>query len=1164
MYKCLVFLSVVCVCVCATAQSIYSVDPQTVPYDETIAAEVSVEGNKSTVVYASNSVLSSGKWYKVKVNSTGMMRLSKTMLAKMGFSDMSKVSVYGNGGERLEYANKSFRIDDLARVKVYRTDDGVLFYAKSGDRWLYSDYYNSYTCKINEYDKDTYYYITDSQTPSESPAIVYQHTCEVTDTTDVYVTGVHHELSLENLLKSGVDWLGEKISGDKPSKTVTLDVLPRDVCDTVYVRCRLVGRSGSEMPYSLYYNDELLFEDVFSAVSTSSTTSSYGSYREVKEEVITSDDTRNEFRIEFKPNQSTDCVWIDYITVSSTANLDMEGKDELMFRVPKTFTAKQPTRLDENPVETCLAYEISGADESTVVWKVNDYNEPVVMPASYKDGKLMIFHDRGVKSEFVAFNPNGVMREPELVGVVENQNLHGLSPVNYVIVYHPDFKEQAERLADLHRKHSGISVAAVNVNLIYNEFASGRTEPTAIRDFLRMMYKRGASTDNDLRYALLFGDGSYDNRKFANDPSNKIPTYQSAQSLIQSDTYVTDDFFGWLGDSDGSSDWGSRMDIGIGRFPVQTLEEAKQAVDKSEAYILNRDYSAWKNSVVVVADDGDECEHIEYAEVISDIVESEHVDLNVKRIYLETYAAERTSTGIVYPKAHDDFMSSVNNGCLVLNYVGHGGHNALTDEGLFKQKDIYEWSNIKRLPFFITATCDFTPFDKNDAFSAGEESFLYPHGGFVGLFTTTRLVYGSSNNKIHKAMCEYLLEENENGRRYTIGEASMLAKVKAGGMTNSFKYVLIGDPAITLRYGDECFVATDSVNGEHIDVCETSIAALRQNTINGSVRDANGNICSGFNGQVFVTLYDKRVNKTMTGPVSGSSFQYEDNGSILYSGLVNVTNGLFESSFILSKDINFEVGHGKVSYYAVSTDSIEAVGSMNTILVGGVSEQIMEDVDGPTIEFWADYPEFVNGGETGPNPIVYAVISDESGINVSGLGVGHNISIYVDNDRVNAINVNEYFEYDLGSYTSGKLAFPMPTLSDGKHVITIKAWDNLNNSSIKEIEVNSSVRTGISFGEKDVYPLPFLYDSSLKLSFSHNCGGGSLKLTMSVYGINGQMLTTSQAEIVSSGNKVDDIVLTDLIPEIKNLSSGMYFLRVEINGNNRKGSFVKKIAIKAQ
>ena len=115
----------------------------------------------------------------------------------------------------------------------------------------------------------------------------------------------------------------------------------------------------------------------------------------------------------------------------------------------------------------------------------------------------------------------------------------------------------------------------VNPFQIYNEFSSGAQDIVAIRDFVRMFYERATSVNDLPKYLLLFGDGSYDNKNRLTDNTNFIPTYQSVNSLSITGSLVSDDYYGLLDSTEGRWSAGVEyVDVGIGRFPVKTIEEA--------------------------------------------------------------------------------------------------------------------------------------------------------------------------------------------------------------------------------------------------------------------------------------------------------------------------------------------------------------------------------------------------------------------------------------------------------------------------------------------------------------------------------------------------------------------------------------------------------------
>ncbi len=1122
-----------------------SVDPL-----EVVDAEVEVPDVvlKSTRVYADNSVLSSGNWVKVRVTTSGIKRLTKSALAQMGFSDASKVSVYGNGGAELPFYNATSRTDDLAQLSVLRQDGDILFYAEGVTTWSVGTS-APFTASRHSSDAYSYYYITDSGTPSPSPSTADASELTVAKTVESYDYRDYFHERKNNLNKSGRNWWGDSFSLTTGQNTVTFD-LPEASSDATlgYVAIRFAARVTSATTYSVSVNDTELSTGSISAITIGSTT---GYYAMATEKTIKTSALGGTTSVTVDVNFSsgTELAWLGYVTLISRTPLAMSG-DELLFRNSDTYSLSGASK-----------YVLSGASKSTVVWDISSVSTPKLMSTTYTNGALEFVHENASGSEFVAFNPSATFEAPEVVGTVSNQNLHAMQPCDYIILYHSDFREQAERLAELHRTYSGLTVQTACTDEIYNEFSSGQYDVSALRDFIKMLYDRGLDSGNELRYVLLFGNGTYDNMTVGtSNPRNKIPTYQSSQSLYGSQTYVTDDFFGWLDDSEGKTDLSNKVDVGIGRFPVQTDEEATDVVDKVETYLTGLDEGAWRAKCVFVADDGDSNEHFNYADANAVIVEKMHPEYNITKIYQEAYTSETTSTGVRYPQAMKDFENSINNGSLLMNYVGHGGYNALTDDQLLRQSYLQNYTNRTKLPFFITATCDFAPFDNLGDISIGEELLLRPYGGFIGLFTTTRLVYGDSNYKINSALYDRLLERDENDEPYRIGDAVKYAKQNVV-LINSMKYVLLGDPALVLANESNLTVNTDSINGIAMED-EPNLSAIATSTISGSIRTADGDVDETFNGTVAVTLFDKKQTRKTLGSKSAVA-TFEEYSNTLYSGLVTVENGRFSVQFILSKDIDFDEGYGRVSYYAWSSDGRRAIDADNQILISGITLPTETDTVGPQITMWVDYPEFVDGGVTGTNPMLYVTLEDPAGINTSGSGVGHDISLWIDDDRINAVTLNDYFTYDTGSSTKGTLTYSISGMEDGTHTFYIKAWDNLNNSSDKLVTVDVSPESQISFGQTQLYPQPaHCMSADLKLRFSHNDGGSVMTAYINVYSVNGQHIADSSISIVASQTQTDEIMLMDLLPEIRHLPSGLYFMKVDLESNSgRKGNFQKKLIV---
>lgn len=1099
--------------------------------------------------HVEQSVLSSGRWVKVKVASSGIYSLSASSLSKWGFADISKIAVYGNGGAQLPYAVSDERIDDLKKLPVIKTGNKILFYAQGTRTWSYNATYAKFNGVVNIYDDNSYYYITDSQEPSVAPESYDVSGLSASATTAVYSSRVHHELNEVNLLESGREWFGEIFTLKKPSKTITLSLPHKaDATQNIKMTIRLLARAAATLPYTIYYNDEKLSSGNISNVAMSnSATEEYAKSVVRNLNVKNSDPDKNEIRIEFAFNSDAETAWLDYISLTSNAALDMDNGSSFDFRWVNSFSRSGATN-----------YTIANAPEGTVVWNVQDPTSPVAIPTKRSGMNIDMLYANGSQSDFVAFNPNGHFDEPTYVGVVANQNLHGQQPVNYLIITNALFREQAERLAEIHRKNSGISVQVAELGDIYNEFSSGKQDVSAIRDYIKMFYDRDTTYESGLRYVLLFGDGSYDNR--VDNPKNYLPTYQSANSVHKAQSYVTDDFFGWLDDGESVTDTGSRIDIGVGRFPCETVEDAKALVDKSEIYLTRLESGSWKKKVFFTSDDGDENEHVSYAEQVAQITESKYPDLIIKRAYIDVFVPTVTSSGIYYAGAHDAFIEAVNNGTLIMNYTGHGIYWGITGEGLFRNTDIKRFTNKYRMPFFVTAACDIGGFDLPDL-SVGEESLLYSNGGFIGCFVTTRVVYSDSNFKVNSALMRGLHAKDDLGRYYSVGDASRMAKAETGNLINTLKYILLGDPAIVLCH-NELNIVTDSVNGVPYENIDEPIKALGVCNVAGSVVDQDGNVDEGFNGNVDVVLYDKR-GVTKTNGTQSDVFVFEEYNNVLYRGKANVENGRFDIQFRLSKDINYEVGYGRLTYYATSTDNKEADGVSNAVLVGDIESNLEVDTIGPAITAWFDYPEFESGQVTGSNPILYAIIEDPSGVNTSGLGVGHDLVLFFDDNRENYIIVNEYFTYESGSSVRGRLCYQLNGLSNGLTNVSIKAWDNVNNSSLVDVDIKVDDKSKIRFGQTDLYPSPLTYNNpDLKLKFSHNDGGNTLKLKVKLYSINGQLAVNETLTIIAAETLTEEIVLSDEIPAIAALPNGLYVAEFTVDSSSgRTGSFKKKFSI---
>ncbi|MDO4461300.1 MAG: type IX secretion system sortase PorU [Bacteroidia bacterium] len=1097
---------------------------------------------------ASSSVLSSGKWVKASVSESGLYRLTAKTLSSWGYNDISKIAVYSNGGAELPLLNSTSRIDDLALLPVYRTNNEVVFYISARDSWKYNYSSNIYECKRNEWDGSTYVFITDDTTPSPSLESCPLPSSQPSHTVTYNSTLNYHELHKVNIHQSGQSWYGEPLNKQNPKLNIDFGSLQRASSGKVYVRLQLCAATKERMEYSLLYNDSTIVNNYIRAyqsaneVAVGASTSRSFAYK--------SSNAANVLSLQCSFSQATDIAYLDNVTLEVPTKIQMPKNGILSLNI------SQGTREARY-----LASKVSidGANKDTWVWCVDDPTNPTSVVTSTEGSTMSFSQSNSQVHKYIAFNASAISSLPEPIfdSAIANQNLHATPSVEYLIVYHPLFKAQAEELADFHRQHSGLSVAAINVNEIYNEFGGGQRSAIAIRDFVKYLY---TSYDGALKYLLLFGSGSYDNLSYdAANPFNLIPTYQSAQSLNLSQTYCTDDFYGWLDKNEVSSDTRATLEIGIGRFPVTNVADAQVLVDRVKRYMSNPDKGAWINRAIQFACEGDNNEHALYANENADYLESSDESMDVVRIFSEVYPNVQSTVGRDFPLAINDFYNNINcNGAFLVNYVGHGGQNGAG--AYIANNKLSLFSNRNKLPFFFGATCDFAPFDRFETF-VSRDLLTFPYGGFIGVLSTTRLVYGNNSHTLNMAFLQGLSSKNDDGGPIRVGDALKYAKRRASSMVNSLKYVLLGDPALVLVNNVNYSVTTDSICSEPYESCITPIKALTSNPIVGTIRDANGEVVENFNGEVEVSLYDKRVKRSSLGAVS-PVFSYTEWGKRLFHSTCKVTNGQFNVPILLSKDIDVVEGYGRLSYVAWSTDgNYSAKGGSNMVLVGGLSDAVQTDTIGPDVKLTLDFPSWHEGMATSASPMLYAVLSDISGINFSGIGIGHSITLTIDDNFANSIVMDDYYSIISSDPETGRIVYQLDNLTPGIHKVSLKAWDNMGNSTTETVSILIASQAQIQFDGISLSKESHSVGSgTYTLHFYHNNASAANSIYLSIYSVDGKLMGSAQTTLPTGTTDSGSLTLSDLFSSSLSLPRGVYILNAQVEGSNgRMGDFTRKL-----
>ena len=1127
---------------------------------------------KSLKSFANSSVLESGSgsWYKIGVTEQGVQKVDYALLEAMGAVNGSVASdalnIFGNGFGTLPEPNSEYRTDDLDKLAIKIEDGGdgtfddgdfILFYGNAADVWVFED--SVFDRKHNYYCDTSYYFVNLNQDFMSPKRIgtTSQSSQSATHNVVTFTDLQYHEYDRENLLKSGRQWYGE-LFDVQTNYNFSFSTPNLVSSEETEVRVNFVGKATSTgTSFTSTVNGVAQTYNINGAGSGTYAPAGVFSYG-----VLNQGFSGNTLNVSINYSkgsggsvQSSAKGWLDFIEVLSKRQLTMSG-GQLTFRNPGVIG-----------VGNVANYTISNASGVSEVWEITDHDNVSAVNVSLGSAVSFTMNADSLR-EFVALTGSGY-NTPAAFGQVSNQNLHGMSPSDLIIICVSDYLPAANELAAFHQSE-GTTVQIVTPEQVYNEFSSGMRDPTAIRSFLRMFFKK-ANGDPALmpKYCLLFGDATYDSKNILDHNLNFIPTYESSESLSVTSTYATDDYFGILSDVGNMKPY-DLMDIAIGRLPVESVESANEMVEKVKAYSTggtttnlgcatgqegcNR-LGDWRNLAMLVSDDGDGNAYFQDVELMSSKIDNNNNSINQIIVHTDAYNQISTPGGERNYDAEEIIKKSVNSGALLVNYIGHGGETGWAHERILNVSTIQEWENSCKLPIFMTATCEFSRYDDHDRTSAGEYVVLNPTGGGIGLFTTTRLVYATSNRYLNTYFYDTVFDR-VNGQAQNLGDIILGTKNKFAieyGDPGFRKFALLGDPAVKLAMPLNQ-VVTDSVNGVALGSGVDTLKALSKITISGHVEDLGGTEMTGFNGVVYPTVFDKELTLSTLGSASGSPVQsFSVRKNVVYKGKASVVNGKFSFTFMVPQDISFNFGTARLSYY-IENGSLDGQGHDESLIIGGIDTTAVADNVGPEIELFMNDDSFVNGGITNTSPKLYAEVFDESGINTVGNGIGHHIEAVLDGNSASSIILNDYYESDLDTYQSGKISYPFDNIEVGPHTLELKVWDVHNNSNKAEIEFVVASDEAIALEHVLNYPNPFT--TSTEFMFEHNQVCDYLDVQIGIFTVSGKLVKNINQRIHTDGFRVNGLMWDGTDDFGDKIGTGVYVYRVKVQ--NERGESQEK------
>lgn len=1098
--------------------------------------------------YAGSSVLSTGKWVKIRVDATGMYLIPAATLQSWGFSDMSRVRVYGYGGEPLsDVLSAANYTDDLPLAPMEVTDRGIVFYGRGAVKWEYSQG-RGWTHTPNYYSTSGYYFVSDAGGDMAYEMEKGGSGNAGSDAATTFTELLLHESELVSGGSTGHTFLGEDFSNTR-SRTFAFDT-PDRADDRLSVVCSFATRTvGGTTKVEISVDGDAL-PTTSSNIIEASSTDGHRHYilKSIKHENISSDASAKSVDIG--------------VTATPGGNVRLARLDYLELRYIRRLRINNGLLHFRTDSESAMLADAGG---STRLWDVTDVASPMRVDASLSGSTLSWSSGRRGMRTYVAWNPDATFMTPVYAGTVANQDIHGDETPDMVIITAKEWLAQAEEIAALHR-NDAVNPLTVNVYTqddLFNEFSSGTPDINAFRRLLKMHWDRGggsASTKSKLRYALLLGRGIYDHRQLS--PEVKamnrpiLLQWQSVDGTHDNTSYTTEDYLAFLRDGSGANPGTDYHCIAVGRIPVTTVSEAQVTVDKLRDYLADDNKSDWKNRIILACDDEDGGDHLKQMEKVYKLMSE--TDRGRNLIYTKVYVDAFPLQDKVAVGAHDRMFRYLNQGVMWWWYIGHANTFSWTGEGLLTMQDL-DAVNFKHQPILYAATCDFLRWDLID--ESGAEVMFFNPNGIIASIAATRPVFISLNELMSLAMAEAVVK----GGGCTIGEILQNAKNARSGSvsdTNKLRYVLLGDPALRAADADNRMVL-DAINGVPVDPeAQPTIKARESVVLEGRVLGADGNIVADFDGTLIPTLYDAEFSTTSLAHGNGEAITFEEQGDRLYIGKEQVKEGKFKFTLTMPSEISYNFRPAALNLYAWSEDGSDASGVNRDFYVYGYSEDAVSDTEPPVIELFAlNSAGFSSGQTVNEAPTVIGRVRDNVGINISNAGIGHQMSLLLDGS-VAYSDLSQFYVPGEEGPLSGSFSYPLTALKEGDHELRLRVWDTSNNYA--ESSISFTVKKGSVPEIINLYADANPATTGVNFYVEHNRPTMRTEVTVAVYDLMGRMVwsdtRTDRSETAGAPFAWD---LTDKAG--RRVSRGIYVYRATIDAEgDRLHSVARKIAVAAQ
>ncbi|WP_255554247.1 type IX secretion system sortase PorU [Mesonia aestuariivivens] len=1110
----------------------------------------------------SNSIFSTGNWYKFYIDQTGVQKITKDFLSSLGMDvssiDPNLLKIVGHGGEMLPLLNAENEFYDPPEVsiKIVGGEDGsfdagdyILFYGTAAD----GQWNDESDTNLNLYAERSYYYVSADGATGNRVGIYSEPAGSASQTITTFDDRQYYEVDDYNVANLGRRWVGDRFDFENER---TYEFNFPNLVQSEPIQVEVYGVGVSEVNTSLNYS--LNGTDLGSLNFSSISDNRYASGRSGEyNTTVNSDDLEVTVTYNNSGNPAS-VAYLDYINISVKRNLIASNR-QFKFK-------NQEVALNSGVGE----YVIQNAAQILEVWDVTNPQQVLRIPNANSVETFSFKVNLGEVREYVALvGANFYSPKKEGKSLVNNVNLKGNvfltngneQDVDYLMVTSSLLFSQATRLAEYRAQKDDLNIKVVKLEEIYQEFNSGKQDVSAIRNFVKYIYDNAVNSSSKIKYLCLFGDASVDYKDRLQNNNNVVPTYERLNGFSSgSASYASDDFYGMM--DAGETVNNGMLDIAIGRILADSPATAKTLVDKIIAYENEDSYGAWRNNFVLISDDADESGAAGYGlqvqlDAIGDDISTNKPFINVKKIHSDAFQQISSAGGFRYPEVNKSITEAVEVGAAVVNYFGHGGENGLAAERIVTVEDIVSWKNTNKYNLFVTVTCEFTRFDNPARLSPGEYNLLNNQGGSVAMVTTTRSILVSTGTNFNNLIAPYLF--NYAGGDDSVAEAVRKAKNDIGGLDVRVVFYF-GDPAMKLQLAEPQIKLT-TINELPVSQTADTLKALSYVKLGGEVQDQNGNLLTNYNGDLATSIFDKRIDRNTLNNDGQGVFEFTTLGEIVFRGNASVNNGKFNFDFVVPKDIAIPVGSGRISFYAKKNNVLQDQrGYDNELLIGGINENAPEDNIGPEIQLYMNDESFVSGGITNNEPILLVKLSDENGINTAS-GIGHDLVAILDGDETEPFVVNDYYETELDDYTKGTVNYKLRDLEEGLHTLSFKAWDVYNNSSIAEIQFRVSADDELKIDRVLNYPNPF--HNYTEFWFNHNRPYEPLEVQVQVLTVSGKIVWTKNQTITTDGFLAREITWNGKDDFGDAIGKGVYIYKLTVKSTltNKKVEKFEKLVI---